>query len=132
MFSAIEYIAPHELPDEDYPLIMTTGRVIYHYHTGTMTRRAEGPTERYPESLVEINPVDAEKFGVRDGNYVAVISRRGEVKAKAKLTERSAPGTIFMNFHFVEAPVNFLTNPALDPTGKIPEYKVCAVKIKGL
>ncbi len=132
LFSAIEYIAPHELPDEDYPLIMTTGRVIYHYHTGTMTRRAEGPTERYPESLVEINPVDAEKFGVRDGNYVAVISRRGEVKAKAKLTERSAPGTIFMNFHFVEAPVNFLTNPALDPTGKIPEYKVCAVKIKGL
>ena len=130
LFSAVEYIAPNELPDQDYPFMMTTGRVIYHYHTGTMTRRAKGPSERCPESLVEINPVDAEKLGISDGQDVTVASRRGEVTARAQLTEKSAPGTIFMNFHFADAPVNLLTNPVLDPTGKIPEYKVCAVKLK--
>lgn len=130
LFSAVEYIAPNELPDKDYPFMMTTGRVIYHYHTGTMTRRAKGPSERCPESLVEINPADAEKLGISDGQDVTVASRRGEVTARAQLTEKSAPGTIFMNFHFADAPVNLLTNPVLDPTGKIPEYKVCAVKLK--
>jgi formate dehydrogenase alpha subunit len=130
LFSAIEYIAPAELPDQDYPFLMTTGRVLYHYHTGTMTRRAKGPSERYPASLVEINPVDADKLNIADGQDVLVASRRGEVKAKAQITEKSAPGTIFMNFHFTDTPVNVLTNPALDPVGKIPEYKVCAVKLQ--
>ena len=129
LFSAIEYIAPDELPDQDYPFMLTTGRVLYHYHTGTMTKRAVGPVERCPESLVEINPKDAEKLSISDGQMVKVASRRGEITAKAKLTEKSAPGTIFMNFHFTDAPVNVLTNPALDPVGKIPEYKVCAVKL---
>jgi predicted molibdopterin-dependent oxidoreductase YjgC len=104
--------------------------VLYHYHTGTMTRRALGPSERYPESLVEINPVDAKKFGIADGQMVKVTSRRGMVEAKAQITEKSPVGIIFMNFHFAEAAVNILTNPALDPTGKIPEYKVCAVKLQ--
>jgi len=130
LFSAIEYIAPAELPDQDYPFLMTTGRVLYHYHTGTMTRRAKGPSERCPASLVEINPVDADKLNIADGQDVLVASRRGEVKAKAQITEKSAPGTIFMNFHFTDTPVNLLTNPALDPVGKIPEYKVCAVKLQ--
>ncbi len=130
LFSAIEYIAPAELPDQDYPFLMTTGRVLYHYHTGTMTRRAKGPSERCPASLVEINPVDADKLNIADGQDVLVASRRGEVKAKAQITEKSAPGTIFMNFHFTDTPVNLLTNPALDPIGKIPEYKVCAVKLQ--
>jgi len=130
LFSAIEYIPPDELPDKDYPLLLTTGRVLYHYHTGTMTTRAEGPSERYPESLVEINPQDANKLGIIDGQTVVVTSRRGEVEAKAQITEKSTPGTIFMNFHFTNTPVNLLTNPALDPTGKIPEFKVCAVKLK--
>ncbi len=129
LFSAIEFIPPDELPDGDYPFLMTTGRVIYHYHTGTMTRRAQGPSERCPESLVEINPGDAGKLGISEGQTVKVASRRGEVQAKAQITEKSAPGTIFMNFHFTNAPVNVLTNPALDPVGKIPEYKVCAVKL---
>ncbi len=130
LFSAIEYIAPNELPDDEYPLLLSTGRVLYHYHTGTMTTRSVGPSERYPESLVEINPVDAEKLGIADGQMVKVTSRRGSVEAKAQITEKSTAGAIFMNFHFAEAPVNLLTNPALDPVGKIPEYKVCAVKLE--
>ena len=130
LFHAIEFIPPAELPDAEFPLILSTGRVLYHYHTGTMTRRALGPSERYPESLVEINPVDAEKFGIKDGQMVRVTSRRGMVEAKARITEKSPVGIIFMNFHFAEAAVNILTNPALDPTGKIPEYKVCAVKLQ--
>ena len=130
LFHAIEYIPPAELPDEEYPLFLSTGRVLYHYHTGTMTTRAQGPSERYPESLVEINPLDAEKLGISEGQMVKVTSRRGTVQAKAQITQKSMPGTIFMNFHFAGAPVNALTNSALDPTGKIPEYKVCAVKLE--
>ena len=130
LFTALEYIPPNELPDQEYPFLLSTGRVLYHYHTGTMTTRARGPVERCPESLVEIHPEDAGKLGIADGQKVRVSSRRGKVEAKARITEKSAPGSIFMNFHFTEAPVNFLTNPALDPTGKIPEYKVCAVKLE--
>jgi predicted molibdopterin-dependent oxidoreductase YjgC len=130
LFHAIDFIAPAELPDADFPLILSTGRVLYHYHTGTMTRRAQGPNERYPESLVEINPVDADKFRISEGQMVKVTSRRGTLQAKAKITGKSPQGTIFMNFHFAEAAVNQLTNPALDPIGKIPEYKVCAVKLE--
>jgi predicted molibdopterin-dependent oxidoreductase YjgC len=129
LFTALEFIPSNELPDQDYPFLLSTGRVLYHYHTGTMTTRAKGPMERCPESLVEINPADAEKLGIDDGQMVKVTSRRGDVKAKAHITTKSAPGSIFMNFHFTQAPVNLLTNPALDPTGKIPEYKVCAVKL---
>jgi len=129
LFTAIEFIPPNELPDKEYPFLLSTGRVLYHYHTGTMTTRAVGPSERCPESLVEINPADAEKLGFSDGQLVKVTSRRGNVEAKAHITTKSAPGSIFMNFHFTAAQVNLLTNPALDPTGKIPEYKVCAVKL---
>jgi formate dehydrogenase alpha subunit len=130
LFHAIEFIPPAELPDDKYPLILSTGRVLYHYHTGTMTRKSQGPSERCPESLVEINPVDARRLGIEEGQFVKVTSRRGTLSAKARLTDRSAQGTIFMNFHFREAAVNLLTNPALDPIGKIPEYKVCAVKVE--
>ena len=130
LFHAIEYIPPAELPDKEYPLILSTGRVLYHYHTGTMTRRAVGPNERCPESLIEIHPADAVKFGVNDGQMVKVTSRRGTVEAKAQITQKSPQGTIFMNFHFAEAAVNLLTNSVLDPIGKIPEYKVCAVKLE--
>jgi formate dehydrogenase alpha subunit len=130
LFHAIDYIPPAELPDAEYPFLLSTGRVLYHYHTGTMTRLSQGAMQRYPESLVEINPQDGEKMGITDGQLVKITSRRGEVQAKAKLTERSAVGSIFMNFHFHEAAVNLLTNPALDPIGKIPEYKVCAVRVE--
>lgn len=130
LFHAIEYIPPAELPDKEYPFILSTGRVLYHYHTGTMTRRTQGPSERYPESLVEIHPADAAKFKISEGQMVKVKSRRGTLEAKAHITGKSPQGTIFMNFHFAEAAVNQLTNAALDPIGKIPEYKVCAVKLE--
>jgi formate dehydrogenase major subunit len=130
LFHAVEYIPPAELPDEEYPYILSTGRVLYQYHTGTMSRRTKGLVERFPESLVEINPRDAETLGIEEGNSIRVTSRRGSVQAKATVTERSPEGTVFMNFHFNEAAVNLLTNPALDPIGKIPEYKVCAVKVE--
>ncbi len=130
LFHAIDYLPSAEQTDEDYPLILTTGRVLYHYHTGTMTRLARGTTERYPESLVEINPKDAERYGIADGKAVKVTSRRGSVSAKAAVTGRSPEGTIFMNFHFREAAVNLLTNPVLDPVAKIPEYKVSAVRVE--
>jgi formate dehydrogenase major subunit len=130
LFHAIEYIPPAEVTDKEYPFILSTGRVLYHYHTGTMTRRSLGTSELCPESLVELNPADAAKFGINDGQMVKVTSRRGSVKAKTRVTEKSPQGTIFMNFHFAEAAVNLLTNPVLDPIGKIPEYKVCAVKLE--
>jgi len=95
-----------------------------------MTRKSEGLNERYPESLAEINPKDAEKLKIKNGDFVTVTSRRGRLKVKATVVETPPEGTIFMNFHFSEAAVNLLTNPALDPVGKIPEYKVCAVKIE--
>ncbi|MEN6330941.1 MAG: molybdopterin dinucleotide binding domain-containing protein, partial [Smithella sp.] len=130
LFTAIEFIPPNELPDKEYPFLLSTGRVLYHYHTGTMTTRAKGLSERCPESLVEVNPVDADKLGISEGQKVKVTSRRGAVEAKARITNKSSQGTIFMNFHFAGTAVNLLTNPALDPVGKIPEYKVCAVKVE--
>ncbi len=130
LFHAVEYVPAAEQTDDEYPIILSTGRVLYHYHTGTMTRLSKGSVERCPESLVEINPVDAEKLGIDDGQMVKVTSRRGTLEAKAKITTRSGVGTVFMNFHFHEAAVNLLTNPALDPIGKIPEYKVCAVRVE--
>jgi len=130
LFHAVEYMPPTELPDADYPFILSTGRVLYQYHTGTMTRRSAGSEELCPESHVEINPLDAQSLGIMEGQTVKVTSRRGALKVRAKITARSARGMIFMNFHFYEAPVNMLTNPALDPIGKIPEFKVCAVRVE--
>jgi len=130
LFSAIEYKPAAELPDKDYPFILTTGRVLEQYHTGTMTRRSEGINTIYPEALVEINPADAEKLGINDAQDVSVSSRRGSIKLKAKLTPRSPEGIVYIPFHFAEAAANRLTNSVLDPIAKIPEYKVCAVKIE--
>jgi formate dehydrogenase alpha subunit len=129
-FFAIEHQEPAELPDEEYPLILTTGRVLYQYHTGTMSRRAPGLVEKAPECRVEIAAQDSEKFGVKDGEMVRVKSRRGAIKARAQVSTKAFPGTIFIPFHYHEAAVNKLTIAALDPVAKIPEYKVCAVKIE--
>jgi formate dehydrogenase alpha subunit len=129
LFHAIEFIPPAELPDKDYPLLLTTGRVLYHYHTGSMTRRDDGLNFRYPEGHVEMHPVDAMEMGVEDGEKVRVTSRRGRIEMPVMVTSRSPQGTVFIPFHFFEAAANRLTNPVLDPIGKIPEYKVCAVKV---
>jgi formate dehydrogenase alpha subunit len=129
-FNAVEWQPAKEVPDEQYPLVLTTGRVLYHWHGGTMTRRSSGLNEIYPEALVEINPKDAKNLGIADGEMVRVSSRRGEVVAKAEVVDRPDPGVVFMSFHFKEAAANLLTNAALDPVGKIPEYKVAAVKVE--
>ena len=129
-FIPLEYKPPAELPDDAYPLILTTERSLYHYHTGTLSRRVNGLNVLKQEELVEMNPVDAEALGVSNGDVVKVTSRRGEVTARAEVTSASPPGVISMSFHFAENPTNAVTNPAVDPTAKIPELKVCAVKVE--
>ena len=131
-FTPLEYKPPAENPDDEYPLILTTERSLYQYHTGTMTRKSDGLNILRKEELVEMNARDANGLGIADGEMVKVASRRGEVTARAKVTGDSAPGTISMTFHFAESPTNMLTNPALDPVSKIPEYKVCAVRVEKL
>jgi len=129
-FSAVEWQPAKEVPDEQYPFVLTTGRVLFHFHSGTMSRRVAGLNAIYPEGTVEINPQDAQKLGVADGELVKVTSRRGQVVAKAEVVERPDPGVVFMTFHFKEAAANLLTIAALDPVAKIPEYKVCAVRVE--
>jgi predicted molibdopterin-dependent oxidoreductase YjgC len=129
-FIPLEYKPPKELPDNKYPLVLTTGRSLYQFHTGTMTRKVEGLNVLKGEGEVELNPADASKLRIKDGDMVKVISRRGEVIARAKLTSASPVGVVFMTFHFAESPANMLTNPVIDPVAKIPEYKVCAVRIE--
>ncbi len=129
-FFAIDHRDPAEMPDADYPLVLTTGRVLYQYHTGTMSRRAPGLEEKAPECLVEIAAGDAIDYGITDGEPVRVKTRRGELVVRALVSPKAVRGTIFIPFHFHEAAVNKLTNAALDPVAKIPEYKVCAVHIE--
>ncbi len=126
----VEYQDPAELPDEEYPLILTTGRNIFQFHTGTMTRRSGKLEQEMPEAYVELNPEDARELGVKDGDLVKVASRRGEIQIKAWVTDRVPSGVVFAPFHYAEAAANVLTNPALDPAAKIPEYKVCAVRLE--
>jgi formate dehydrogenase alpha subunit len=129
-FMPIDHVPPAELPDDEYPMLLNTGRVLYHWHGGQMTRRAKGLMEIYGESLVEVNPMDAEKLGINGNRRVRVTSRRGSIEAEAWVTDRVPPGMIFANFHFPETPTNELTIAALDPVAKIPEYKICAVKVE--
>ena len=128
-FAPIEHVPPAECPDEEYPFVLNTGRVLYHWHGGEMTRRAKGLLEIYDRALVEINPEDADRMGINGKKRVRVTSRRGSIEAEAWVTDRVPPGMIFANFHFPEACANELTIAALDPVAKIPEYKVCAVKV---
>lgn len=130
LFHAIEYRAPDELVDEEFPLQLTTGRFFPHYHTGTMTRNSPALHREMPEGVVEMHPEDAAKLDIRNNDMVRLVSRRGEVVTKVLLTPDLQPGTVFMSFHFMEANANVLTNPALDPICKIPEYKVCAVRVE--
>jgi len=129
VFHAIEFIPPAEHTDDEYPLYLTTGRVLYHYHTGTMTRRTDGLNELAPESFVEIAAQDAEKFGIPDESLINVASRRGTITVRVKISDMAVAGTVFIPFHYAEAAANKLTNAALDPVSNIPEYKVCAVKL---
>jgi len=129
LFHAIDWIAPAEVTDKDYPMYLTTGRVLYHYHTGTMTMKTDGLNERAPESFVEIARSDAQGMGVEDGDAVTIASRRGRIQAKVRISRKAVDGTVFIPFHFAQAAANKLTHAALDPTCGIPEFKVCAVKL---
>jgi predicted molibdopterin-dependent oxidoreductase YjgC len=129
-FVAVEYTDPVELPDSDYPFVMNTGRQLYHWHTGTMTRRASGLDSREPTAIVEIHPEDAKQLDVREGDLVRLTSRRNSMVSAARISERVARGQVFVPFHFREAAANLLTNPVLDPYAKMAELKVCAVRIE--
>jgi formate dehydrogenase alpha subunit len=129
-FIPLEYKPPAELPDNDYPLMLTTGRSLFQYHTGTMTRKVAGLNIFKGEEEVEINPQDAESLNLNNNDQIRVISRRGEITARVKVTDTSPPGVVFMTFHFAESPTNILTNPVLDPISKIPELKVCSIRVE--
>jgi predicted molibdopterin-dependent oxidoreductase YjgC len=130
-FMPVEHIPPVEMPDDEYPFLLSTGRVLYHWHGGEMTRRARGLLAVYDRALVEVNPDDAARIGLNGRKRVRIISRRGQIEAAAWVTDRVPPGMVFANFHFPgDQNANVLTIAALDPVAKIPEYKVCAVKIE--
>jgi len=130
LFVVPNHVAPKELPDEDYPWYLSTGRMFAHYHTGTLTRRAKQLDREVSRPYGEINSEDAAKLGVGEGGAIRVTSRRGSIVVDAKITDRVRKGSIFIPFHFAEARANILTNPALDPRSKTPEYKVCAVRVE--
>ncbi len=129
-FMPVEYRPSAESVDEEYPLLLTTGRDLYHYHTGTMTRRSISISEYRKEELVQLNGDDAAKLGIEDGDLVTISSRRGSIKARVKITDIVPSGVVFMTFHFGEAAVNVLTGHALDPVSKTPELKVTAVRVE--
>jgi formate dehydrogenase alpha subunit len=129
LFHAIDYIEPAEMTDDEYPLYLTTGRLLYQYHTGTMTMRTGGLNQIAPEAFVEISPRDAREFDLEEGTLVDIASRRGSIQARIKISRKAVNGTVFIPFHYAAAAANRLTNAALDPISGIPEYKVCAVKV---
>ncbi len=132
LFTAIDYKPPAEVADQEYPFFLSTGRVFAHYHSGTMTRVSPTLHREMEEGYVEISPADARAMHIKDGERIKVSSRRGEIQIKAKVSRKVDRGVVFIPFHFAESAANILTNPAYDPVAKIPEYKVCAVKVEKL
>jgi len=131
-FNPVDYTPPAELPDNDYPLQLITGRDLYHYNTGSMTRNCPKLMHELSENYVEINPLDAKELDIQDATLVHASSRRGSIKVKAMLSERVYQGTVFMSFHFPDSVTNVLTNDAVDPITKTPEYDVCAIRLDKL
>ncbi len=127
---AVEYLPPAELPDAEFPFFLNTGRQMYHWHTGTMTRRSQALDARESTATVELNPADAAELGVSDGEEVVISSRRNRIRIAVRLSERVARKQVFVPMHYREAAANLLTNPALDGPSGIPEFKVCAVRIE--
>ena len=125
-------LPPAEQPDATYPYVLTTGRTLEHWHTGAMTRRASNLDALEPEPFVSMNSLDLRKHRVEAGDYVRVATRRGEIELMVRQDNAVPAGVIFMPFCYVEAAANILTNPQLDPFGKIPEFKFCAAKVEPL
>ncbi|MEK6612938.1 MAG: formate dehydrogenase subunit alpha [Gemmatimonadota bacterium] len=126
----VEYLPPSELPDEEYPFFLNTGRQMYHWHTGTMTRRSTALDARESGPIVELHADDAAAMGVHDGDEVLITSRRGQIRISVRLSQRMARHMVFVPMHYREAAANLLTNPALDPYAHIPSFKVCAVRVE--
>lgn len=129
-FHPVVYVPAAEIPDVEYPLVLSTGRRLYHYHTGTMTLRTGTLEKHYPSEYLEINPQDAAPLGLVDGEQVKVISRRGKVELAVRITEVTPPGLVFTSFHYPQVPINQLTNATHDPIAKIPQLKICAVRLE--
>lgn len=130
MLAPIDYTPPAEGTDREYPLVLTTGRLLEHFHSGTMTRNSRVLDQIVPEGFIEVHPNDAREFNISDGEVVSVSTRRGGIRIRAKVMERSKPGVVFIPFHFYESCANRLTIGCLDPVCKIPELKVCSCKIE--
>jgi predicted molibdopterin-dependent oxidoreductase YjgC len=128
-FYSLEVHTSSELPDDEYPFILSTGRVLYHWHGGTMSRNSK-LDEVWPEPTLEMHPDDAQDLGLATGDWVRVSSRRGEIQLRLLVTGRSPQGVVFLPFHFVEAAANLLTLDRVDPRAKIPDYKMSAVKVE--
>jgi formate dehydrogenase major subunit len=128
-FIPVDWTPPAEVPDDEYPFVLSTGRRLYHYHTRTQTGRSKGLNDLLGEETADISPSDATKLGISHGERIRVKSRRGEVTVKANVTERIPPGMVWMAFHFRDACANWLTNPAYDPETQTAEYKACAVRL---
>ena len=124
------YKESRELPDEEYPILLTTGRMLYHYNTRAMTKRTEGLNEICSESYIEVNEEDAKVLGISHGDKVLVSSRRGRITSTARVGQKVSPQEAFMTFHFADGNVNRITNAALDDLARIPEYKACAIRIQ--
>lgn len=131
-FMAVKYLPPAEQPDDEYKFTLSTGRIYWHFHTGTMTRRTAVLDREAPEAYVEIHPDNAKELNIHNGEMAKVSSRRGSINIKARVTTQVVKDSIFIPFHFKEAAANVLTNPAVDPIAKIPEFKVCAAKVEKL
>ena len=129
-FHAVEFKEPNEIANDKFPFVLTTGRQLYQFHTGTMTRKSRVINQVSPTGYVEIHPDDAGRLKISDGEKVEVATRRGKVVTLAKVTEAIGAGWLFMPFHFKEGAANILTNDALDPLAKIPEYKACAARVR--
>lgn len=130
LFTVCEYLPPAEQTDAEYPFALTTGRILYQYHTATMSRRSKGLNSRTPEPFVEINAEDARNLGIRNGDKIEIASRRGTIEVMADVSYKVDKGVVFIPFHYSEAAVNRLTIAAMDPVANIPQYKVCAVKMR--
>ena len=127
-----DVVPPDELPDETYPMVLTTGRMLEHWHTGAMTRRATVLDDLEPEAVAVLNPKEVKRLGGAPGGMVRVETRRGSIELKVRQDRNVPPGMVFIPFCFAEAAANLLTNPQLDPIGKIPEFKFCAAKVESL
>ena len=129
-FIPASIVPPDEVPDDDFPMILTTGRQLEHWHTGVMTRRSKFLDELEPDAICELSPADSHRLGIVAGAWVRVTSRRGMIELKARITGSTPEGLVFIPFCYAEAAANMLTNPKLDPFGKIPEFKFCSVRLE--